>query len=217
MSEKDTPAESVFTAIEARVLACLMEKQRTTPDNYPLTENSLVNACNQKSNREPVMNLTQGEVGHTLNLLADRELVKIEYGERANRVFHRMSGAFSLNREQQAILAVLMVRSTPQTLNELSSRTARMVDFNGIEEVLLTVDELVARDDTLLICLPKGAGRREDRYAHSLCGAVALETPVRSAGTARAQPVDERIVELERRVAELERQLAMLMERAGEE
>jgi len=216
MSEQDTPAESTFTPIEARILACLMEKQLTTPDNYPLTENSLVTACNQKSNREPVMHLTPGEVGHTVNTLADRELVKIEYGDRANRVFHRMSGAFSLDRKQQAILAVLMVRTTPQTLNELRSRTGRMVEFDGNEEVRQTVEGLVEREDALLVCLPKGPGRREDRYAHTLCGPVDMEAPIRSNATAGAPTKNDRIEELEQRVAELERQVAELTERVGE-
>jgi uncharacterized protein YceH (UPF0502 family) len=190
-----------------------MEKELATPDNYPLTINSLTLACNQKSNREPVMHLTQGEVGHTVNELADRDLVRVEYGERAHRVFQRMRSSFSLDRKQQAVLTVLMLRR-PQTLNDIRVRTDRMGDFDGAEEILLILDDLMQRDPPLVLCLPHGAGRREDRYAHTLCGEVEMEKSERA-----LPPLPDsepgRIERLEERVAELESQLGALLERMG--
>lgn len=208
----------VFTDVEARILASLMEKEQATPDNYPLTINSLTLACNQKSNREPVMSLTQGEVGHTVNELADRELVHIDYGERAHRISHRMRSAFGLNRKQQAILTVLILRR-PSTLNEIRTRTERLAEFDGVEEILLVIEELIGRGTPLLVCLPKGPGQREDRYAHTLCGPVEY-TPT----TREVPPLPEldaeregRFEALERRIELLEGEVQRLRERLGED
>jgi uncharacterized protein YceH (UPF0502 family) len=205
-----------LTPVEARVLACLMEKELTTPDNYPLTLNSLTLACNQKSNREPVMKLTQGEVGHTLRELEERDLVRVDYGDRADKYRHRMKVAYFLNPQQQAILAVLMLRK-PQTLNELRSRTERMANFDGVEEVLVVVDELLERAKPFVVCIPKGPGRREDRYAQTLCGPVdpaLLESDTRPARAAAVAVEDGgRIEALEQRIEALEAQLAELKER----
>ena len=221
MTETTEPEFIEFTAVEARVLACLMEKELSTPDNYPLTLNSLTLACNQKSSRDPAMNLTQGEVGHTANDLADRELVHIEYGDRAQRIAHRMRGAFKIDRKHQAVLAVLMLRR-PQTLNELKSRTQRMAEFSGLDELQSVVEQLIERTPPLAICLPKGPGQREDRYAHTLCGEVTPE-PVENAvrrgsdeNTSRESVSEtrqeERINALEQRVAELETQIRRLLD-----
>ena len=174
-------SDATLTHEEARVLAALMEKQLTTPKNYPLTLNSLMLACNQKSNREPVMKLMEGQVGKLVNTLADRDLTSIEYGDRANRIFHKMRGAFSLDQSQQAVLTVLMLRK-PQTLNDIKTRTTRMADFSSNAEIVEILEEFMSRETPLAICLAKGNGRREDRYTHLLCGEVdeetiAVETP----------------------------------------
>ncbi|MCF6189657.1 MAG: YceH family protein [Cocleimonas sp.] len=166
--------KAFFTPLEARVIASLMEKHLTTPNNYPLTMNSLTNACNQKSNREPVMNLTEGQIGHTINLLVERKLAGLEYGERANKIIHRVCTELDLDRKQQAVLTVLMLR-TPQTLNDLKTRTARMADFSGAEEVQDVINSLIEREETLVTLIPKGAGRREERFAHTLCGEIKIE------------------------------------------
>jgi len=166
--------KAFFTPLEARVIASLMEKHLTTPNNYPLTMNSLANACNQKSNREPVMNLTEGQIGHTINVLVERKLVGIEYGERANKITHRVCTELDLDRKQQAVLTVLMLR-TPQTLNDIKTRTARMADFSGLEEVQNVINSLMNRENPIAVLIPKGAGRREERYAHTLCGEVKIE------------------------------------------
>lgn len=212
MSETDSPQDTIFTPTEARILACLMEKHLTTPDNYPLTINSLTLACNQKSNREPIMNLSQGQVGHTVNELAERDLVHIDYGERAQRIHHKMPGAFGLTRKQQALLAVLMVRTTPRTLNELRSRSERMAEFEDVQEVLLTLEELMQREPPLVICLPKGQGRREDRYAHLFCGPVDVEVISKNQPPPASAPSEDRLRGLEERVADLEQRLSALMQ-----
>lgn len=214
MTQEDERSAPTFTAVEARVLASLMEKELATPDNYPLTINSLTLACNQKSNREPVMHLTQGEVGHIVNELAERDLARVEYGERAHRVWHRMRSAFSLDRKQQAVLTVLMLRR-PQTLNDIRVRTERLAEFDGAEEILLVVDDLTQRDPPLAVCLPHGAGRREDRYTHTLCGYIELDEAVRSTPPLPDADFD-RLDRLEARVAELELEVAALLQRLGD-
>ena len=170
--------KAFFTPLEARVIASLMEKHLTTPNNYPLTMNSLTNACNQKSNREPVMNLTEGQIGHTINILVERKLVGIEYGERANKITHRVCTELDLDRKQQAVLTVLMLR-TPQTLNDIKTRTARMADFAGLEEVQDVINSLINREKPIAVLIPKGAGRREERFTHTLCGEVTIEKSVK--------------------------------------
>lgn len=173
------PAETselpaALSATEARVLASLMEKELTVPDNYPLTLNSLTLACNQKSNREPVMHLPEGEVGHTAKELASRGLLRIEYGERVHRFEHSVRKAWTLDKRQQALLTVMMLRA-PQTLNELKVRSKRMVEFESHEDILLTLESLNnERDEAMMLHLAKGAGQREDRYTHLLCGDVVV-------------------------------------------
>ena len=161
----------MLTAHEARVLACLMEKELTVPDNYPLTLNSLTLACNQKSNREPVMQLHEGEVGHLAKELASRDLLRIEYGERVHRFEHIVRKAWALDKRQQALLAVMMLRA-PQTLNELKVRSKRMVEFESHEDILLTLESLNKSNEPMMLHLPKGPGQREDRYTHLLCGDI---------------------------------------------
>lgn len=223
MQEEDNNEEGLrLTPIEARILGSLMEKELTTPDNYPLTMNSLMLACNQKTNREPAMNLSLGEVGHTVNQLTERKLLRIEYGERANRIVQRMNSVLLLNRKQQAIVAVLMLRG-PQTLNDIRVRTERMAPFDGIEEIQTMLDDLMDREPPLAVCIPRGPGRREDRFSHLLCGPVVFEEPVRpvpepvaGSPSATGNQAMEQIDELMKRVATLEDQVARLVDRLNE-
>ena len=209
VNSADTKEKPFFTAIEARIIAALMEKHLTTPNNYPLTMNSLKNASNQKSNRDPVMNLTEGQIGHTINALVERKLAGIEYGDRANKITHRVCTELDIDRKQQAILTVLMLRK-PQTLNDIKMRTARMVDFSDLEEVHTTVNNLMNRETPLAILIPKGAGRREDRYAHLLCGAVDVEDIASDPVTLKSPPVkNDRLDALEARIAILEAKLGI--------
>ena len=212
-SDSQEQAEkNFFTPMEARVVAALMEKHLTTPNNYPLTMNSLKNACNQKSNREPVMNLTEGQIGHTINELVERKLAGLEYGERANKITHRVCTELDIDRKQQAILTVLMLRH-PQTLNDLKTRTARMTDFSSPEEVHNVITSMIEREKPLATLIPKGAGRREDRYAHTLCGEVNIENIAKDSVAIESIPVEnDRLDALEARIAVLEAEIRRLTE-----
>ena len=202
-------SEALLNALEARVLACLMEKQLTTPNNYPLSMNSLLLACNQKTNRVPVMNLTEGQLGHTVNQLEDRKLLGVDYGGRANHVTHRVMTVWDIDRKQQAILAVLMVRE-PLTLNDIKTKTGRMEDFAGIEEVKAVLESLIDRDEPLAVCLPKAPGSREERFTHLLCGEPDVEevlTQVKNVSAGKTGRIDA----LEKRIEQLEAQVKQLM------
>ncbi len=207
--EQQSTEPAYFTALEARVIGSLMEKHLTTPKNYPLTINSLCNACNQKSNREPVMKLTEGQVGHTINILVDRKLAGIDYGDRSNKISHRVCTELAIDRKQQAILTVLLLRK-PQTLNDIKMRTARMVDFESNEEIHDTIVEMIEREMPLVTLIPKGAGRREDRFAHTLCGEVSVEEIEKDPVLVSSIPVDnDRLDELEARLAVIEAKLGI--------
>ena len=204
--------ESFFTPLEARVIASLMEKHLTTPNNYPLTMNSLTNACNQKSNREPVMNLTEGQIGHTINLLVERKLAGLEYGERANKITHRVCTELDLDRKQQAVLTVLMLRA-PQTLNDIKTRTARMADFSGVEEVQDVINSLIEREKPIAVLIPKGAGHREERYAHTLCGEVKIEENEKEPMMIDAVAIEnDRLDALEARIQAIEEKLGIQLD-----
>lgn len=206
--------EPMFTPVEARVLGVLMEKRRTTPDNYPLTLNALVQGCNQKTSRSPVMNLTQGEVGHTVNLLRDRALIHASFfGGRAERYEHKMAGALELDQQEQAVMCVLMLRG-PQTLGELRTNASRMAEFADLAAMGHTLEQLMARETPLAMRIPRAPGRREERFAHLLCGEVALEQPAEVIPRA-VEPEASRIVELEREVLQLRTELDALWQLTG--
>ncbi|MGB3918707.1 YceH family protein [Thiothrix litoralis] len=206
-----------FSAEELRILGCLMEKQLTTPASYPLTFNSLTNACNQKSSREPVMNLTEGVVGHTAKVLVEGGWTAIQYSERAQRVEHQVERRLKLNRKQQAILCVLLLRR-PQTLNEIKTRTDRMADFASTDEIREILEAWMADAKPMVVRLPAGGGRREDRYFHTL-GTETLDElqttepaspSTNHSGTARQDyyaQLEARVADLEQRLASLESQL----------
>lgn len=204
-----TPA--LLSAIEARILGCLVEKEATTPDAYPLTLNSLVTACNQKTSRDPVTNLNPGDVEHALRQMEVRGLVKSQHSARAGRYAHRMEAVLSLTRQQTALIALLMLRG-PQTLHELLSRSERWVKFEGIEDVQHALERLAAREPSFATKLPRGSGQREDRYGHLLCGPLSeaqLAAAARpSAAGADEEALLERIDALEARIAALETKLA---------
>ena len=155
--------------IELRVLGSLMEKQLTTPDAYPLTLNSLITACNQKSSREPVTSYHQGEISRTLRELEGRQLVSMESGSRSDKFQQRLITQLGLGRKQQALLCVMMLRG-PQSLSELSSRTQRMCEFVDREELQLCVEKLCDRAMPLVIRLAPQPGQRGDRFEHLFSG-----------------------------------------------
>ena len=208
-------SDAMLTQAEARVLGCLMEKQRTTPDQYPLTLNSLVSACNQKSTRHPVMNMTQGEVGHVVNQLRDRGLVYASLSGRTERYDHKIVGTFLLSREEQALLCALMLRG-PQTTGELRTNTARLADFKDLEQITRTLHGMAERDRPLVVELPRQPGKREERFAHLLCGRPKIEEMAESVPSGSGEPSrNVRIEALEAEVAELRAEIDRLWSLTG--
>jgi uncharacterized protein YceH (UPF0502 family) len=225
MPDRDTASPLApirLTQVEARILGCLMEKQRSTPDQYPLTLNALTSACNQKSSRHPIMSLELGEVGHTVNGLRDRGLIHAGFAGRTERYDHKMVGTFHLSREEQAVLAVLMLRG-PQTLGELRTNTNRLAEFADLDAVAATLSALAERSPPLALELPRTPGRREERFVHLLCGEPSPEdlapAPSAPAGRSAAAPGGEaqgaRIAALEQEVAGLRAELDRLWELTG--
>ncbi|KFJ89844.1 hypothetical protein JF55_22320 [Pseudomonas sp. 1-7] len=202
--------ENPLHAIEVRILGCLIEKQLTTPETYPLTLNAVQLACNQKTSREPLMNLETGEVGRYLRSLEGRQLVHLVMGSRADRWEQRCDKQLELVKPQTVLLGLLLLRG-PQTLNELLTRSNRMHDFDDVAEVQHQLERLIGRG--LAVLLPRQSGQREDRYMHLLGEPADLESLLASHPTTRgeaAAPNEDRLVELETRIAALEERLARL-------
>jgi uncharacterized protein len=210
-TETDPPFP-LLSAVEARVLGVLVEKESTTPEQYPLTENAVVVAANQKTSRDPLMNLSVGDVGHALRRMEERKLVRSQHGSRAQRYEHRMAEAYSLTRQQQAVLAILLLRGA-QTVNELLGRIGRLAKFADADELRHTLDRLAQRDAPLAVRIPKGPGQREDRYMHLLCGAVDVDAIAQrgDAGGASGGALADRVDALEARIEALEEQLRLLV------
>jgi uncharacterized protein YceH (UPF0502 family) len=198
----------MLDALEARVLGCLIEKAATTPDVYPLTLNAAHVACNQKTNRDPIMNADLGDVGHALRTLEEKKLVRTERGARALRYEHTIDAALNLTSRARALIALLLLRG-PQTQAELLTRSERLADFPNTESLGDTLDRLIARTPALAICVGRGSGQREDRYMHLLCGPVSIEQLQVRRADAPAESgrsdLEARVEELERLVAELQR------------
>ena len=158
-----------LSAIELRVLGALMEKQLTTPDQYPLSVNSVMSACNQKSSREPVSVYQQGEVVRTLQNLEDKRYVRREFGSRADKYSQQFMQQLELGKKQQSVLCVMMLRG-PQTLSELSTRTQRMEQFTGKDELTHCIDRLCDRELPFVLRLGHQPGQRGERFGHLFCG-----------------------------------------------
>jgi uncharacterized protein len=201
MSEK-------LTEIEARVVGALIEKQLTTPEYYPLTLNALVAACNQKSNREPVVNYNDETVQRALDALRERNIVYVFYGStsRVPKYKHMLPKAFELDERETAVICVLLLRGA-QTLGELRERTGRLYEFSGLGEVQEALDSLMRRDEPMVIKLDRQAGQKEARYAHLLSGEVInIPLPERIVSSNRAA-ADERIERLEQELENLRSEL----------
>ena len=203
-----TPSPALLTAAEARILGSLVEKEATTPEAYPLTANAVVLACNQKSNRDPVLELEPGEVGHALRELEGRGLVRSVHGARAQRYEHRFASGYSLTQPQQAVLSVMLLRG-PQTVAELITRCERLATLRDQDDVRQLLDRLAQRG--LVVNLGRASGQREDRYMHLLGGPVSADQFV---AATRAAPersgLESRVEALENEVAELRAKLAQL-------
>lgn len=209
----------VLSAAQARVLGALVEKEVTTPDYYPLSMNALVNACIQRSNREPVMDLDEEAVRQALHGLEDLRLAGRARGAdgRVTKYEHWLGEAFNFNRAETALLCVLLLRG-PQTPGELRGRTERLHRFDEIGEVLAGLQKLMEREPALVAVLPRQPGTKESRYAHLLSGTVeavvaAEETPFARRDAGQGAGDDERIARLETAVAELKREMAALRQK----
>jgi uncharacterized protein len=207
-----------LTTAEARVLGALVEKEVTTPDYYPLTLNALVNACNQRSNREPVMNLDEDDVRQALRGLEEMHLAGRARSAdgRVTKYEHWLGEAFNFSRAETALICLLLLRSA-QTPGELRGRTERMHAFAEISDVLAGLQKLMEREPSLVAILPRQPGARESRYAHLLSGSVeslAAAMPLPSVDTTEdATPPNERIAQLETAVQELRREIATLRQK----
>lgn len=199
-----------LTDIEARVLGSLVEKEITTPGYYPLSLNALVNACNQKSNRDPVMNLDEDAVREALAGLHDKRIAAPITGgdSRVSKYKHRLPEIFNFGRPETAVLCVLLLRG-PQTPGELRGRTERMYHFEDLSSVESALNHMLERQPPLVTRLPRQPGTKESRYAHLLCGDVeSWEAPAEAdMSAAAASANDERIARLEGEVAELRREM----------
>ncbi len=205
-SQGPAPLSPLLTINEARVLGCLIEKAATTPEQYPLTANAAMVAANQKTSRDPVMELELGEVGHALRTLEDKKLVRCQHASRASRYEHRFEEVYTLTGPQRVLLCLLLLRG-PQTAPELLTRSERLFKFNDVEQVRDTLDRLTRRQPAMAVRIPRQSGQREERYMHLLCGAehaerAAAQMPRAEAGEGGGG-LSERVTALEEQVARL--------------
>jgi uncharacterized protein len=212
-----------FTPEEARVIGCLLEKSVVTPDQYPLTLNALTNACNQKSSRTPVMNMTQGEVQHTVRKLAEKNMVHIE--ENFKRGIEKYSHRFcntryselQLDEAQFSIICLMLLRG-PQTPGELRAHSGRLHSFVDNAEVVVALEGLIDyHGNKLVVKLPRMAGRKDSEYMHQFCGPIDIEAYESQVQLASASRSSERVSvsELAQRVTELELEMAELKKSLG--
>jgi uncharacterized protein len=206
-----------LTAIEARVLGTLMEKARTVPDSYPLTLNSLVAGCNQKTSREPLMNVTEAQAQEALDSLKLLSLVFESSGSRVARWEHNCQRAVGVPEQAAVLLGLLMLRG-PQTAGELRINGERWYRFADISSVEAFLEELQDRSDekggALVAKLPRASGMREQRWAHLLCGPVEMAEALPALAAATPE-VEARMQVLERQVNELRAAMENLYEQLG--
>jgi hypothetical protein len=203
---------------EARVIACLIEKSIVTPDQYPMTLNALTNACNQKSSRDPVMSLSQGEVQHTIRMLEEKHLARTEENFKSStekysqRFCSTRYSDYQFDSAQVAIICLLLLRG-PQTPGELKARSGRLHNFADNAEVVVAAEGLANREcDALLVKLPRTAGRKDSEYMHLFCGPIDLESYASQTRAAKppAGSAQSNIAELTERIEKLEAEVAEL-------
>ena len=217
MDSMDAALPLVLTAAEARVLGCLIEKEATTPDAYPLTVNAAQVAANQKTARDPVLALNVGDVNHALRQLEQKGLAKQVFSSRAERYEHRADKVLDLPKQQLTLVSLLLLRG-PQTVHELLARSERLVKFNDADDVRHHLDRLIQRQPALALQIPRGPGQREDRYVHLMSGAVDVaavtariaSSSASSAGEAASPALEARVQALENEVAQLRDMIAAL-------
>jgi uncharacterized protein YceH (UPF0502 family) len=214
----------ILTEIETRVLGALIEKDITTPDYYPLSLNALVNACNQKNNREPVMTLDENSVRDALGSLQEKRMAGPASGadSRVTKFEHRLQEVFNFDRREIAVVCVLLLRG-PQTPGELRGRTDRMYHFEALEDVVGTLDRLAQREPPLATILPRQPGTKESRYMHLFSGEPAEQRIVArtllsanaeggsvagASSTDRIAALEEEVSKLRADLSEVQQQLA---------
>ena len=210
--------EATLDEVEVRVLGALVEKQLATPDYYPLTLNALVNACNQISNRDPVVSYDEGTVERAVDSLRGRNLVYVFYGSesRVPKYKHVMTEIFRLSPPELAAMCVLMLRG-PQTVGEVRGRSGRLHNFADLGETEATLDGLARREEPLVIKLPRQHGRKDARYAHLLSGTpVVEEETAEPRDIARAGGGGDRVARLEAEVESLRAEVAELKQQFDE-
>ncbi len=196
----------ILTAIQVRVLGCLMEKKESTPEQYPLTLNALRNACNQKSSRYPIVSYSEGEVGHTIRELEAMDLVREQWGARVAKFEHLANKALKLHSKGIALICVLMLRG-PQTPGELKTHSQRLFAFDDLDDVQFALQQLIDHDLPMVAALPRSPGQKEGRYAHLLSGEPDISepsTPKPSTG------LSARVAELEAELEEIRRRLSVI-------
>ncbi|MFK3839920.1 DUF480 domain-containing protein [Serratia sp. NPDC087055] len=210
-----------LSAKEARVIGCLLEKQATTPDQYPLSLNGITLACNQKTNREPVMDLAENDVQQLLDLLLKKHFLRTlsGFGNRVVKYEHRFCnsefGQLKLSAAELAIITTLLLRGA-QTPGELRTRTNRMHEFNDVTEVEQVLTNLSAREDgPFVVRLAREPGKRESRFMHLFCGQID-EAPAEVLPSEETE-LHERVTALEHEVAQLKQQLQSLLARGADE
>ncbi|WP_336997614.1 YceH family protein [Leclercia sp. M50] len=211
-----------LSATEARVIGCLLEKQVTTPEQYPLSVNAVTLACNQKTNREPVMNLAEHEVQDLLDALVKRHYLRTVsgFGNRVTKYEQRFCnsefGALKLNSAEVALIATLLLRGA-QTPGELRTRAARMHEFADMQEVEQTLEGLAAREDgPFVLRLAREPGKRESRYMHLFSGEVETAAAVETVAPATEETLLARVEALENEVEELKQRLDSLLAHLGD-
>jgi uncharacterized protein len=206
----------LLSALEARILGVLVEKQRTVPDTYPLSLNALAAGCNQKTSRDPVMNASEADVLAALDTLRAQTFIIESSGGRVSRYGHNVDRVLHLPSQSVALLATLMLRG-PQTAAELRANSERLHKFADVSSVDAFLEELAQRDEgALVVMLPRTPGSRENRWTHLLCGEpdMSVQT-VAAAPVAGASPLAERVTQLEEEVASLRAQLTRVMSELG--
>ncbi len=210
----------ILNDVEIRVLGSLAEKDITTPDYYPLSLNALVNACNQKNNREPVTTLSEDEVRQSLSTLQEKRLAGPASGadSRVTKYEHRLQEVFNFTRGEIAVMCVMLLRG-PQTPGELRGRAERMYHFETLDDVQSTLQRLIQKDPPLVKMLARQPGTKENRYAHLLAGEIEdaqVETSRVEAGLGPSTSGASRITTLETEIAELKSEIASLKQQFAE-
>jgi len=196
--QEDTFMDIMLDEVEARILGCLIEKEMTTPEYYPLTLNALTNACNQKSNRNPVVGYDENTVAQGLISLQKKGVVRstMTAGSRVTKYLHTFLDRFDLSGQELAVLCEFLLRG-PQTVGEIRSRVERMADFKDLEEVDAILQEMMSQAQPMVTKLPREAGRKESRYMHLLSGNPSTEGLVTGASDEKNPSAEEKIACLE--------------------